>query len=323
MTNYYNMNMEQLLFPWIEYTELSNLINVCKDNNYIYLNISDNIPSELMQYANSDDKNILCSKKHLTFQVSENENINFSYFNSSKYHYSLNKRYLRFFSEYLSDIFKEMLAERTYLDNMFSDININIKIRIKSPTSYKTKLDTRIKNGECIWIDDIVGTRIIVSPKNENQNEDFLVQKCFEIADSLISFRKINNFELKEPIKNFFTHGQNNEYKSIHIKSVQKLNSDFSFETQIRTLKLEQFIENNPLHGHSIYKPRLLNEFSEKKLPVYYYIANNKQSNPYPVKVSDRKAFYHLFHVPIDKYHDELKYVYPAIQLIRNKSIED
>ena len=96
---------------------------------------------------------------------------------------------------------------------------------------------------------------------------------------------------------------------------------DCLFETQIRTLYMEKMSKTSGEIAHTTYKPRLLNENSISKLPIYTEITPflDANGNPTAIEIPFDNTFYHFYGVPLPKHREQLNTVLPFIKEIKNK----
>lgn len=287
---------------------------ISKDNAYLNLKIKD-----------SDDEN------HLLFQFPLAEHDLSALKNRADYQ-DLMDRYHLYTNDYVDEIKKYAIQERKYLHEKFPNLIFNIKIRIKSPMSYSRKLNENILNGKDPYINDIIAERIILSGYADNnkysllkekysdnpevlkklceQEEKELKKMCDEIAKALYDFRIDTNFRMKKDIepneansekeyitKDYIQHPKKNGYESIHILMEHKDNKDFTYETQIRTLQMESMSKTSGEIAHNKYKPRLLNDLSSNRVPIYSEVTPfvDASGNPEILDIPFENRFYHFY----------------------------
>ena len=74
-------------------------------------------------------------------------------------------------------------------------------------------------------------------------------------------------------------------------------NKDFTYETQIRTLEMESLSKTSGEIAHTKYKPRLLNDLSPDRVPIYSEIScfTDEFGNPQIVDIPFENRFYHFY----------------------------
>lgn len=243
-------------------------------------------------------------------------------------------RYRIYDLEYKKIIVEYSIAEREFLQTKFPNLVFNLKIREKSEFSYKKKLNDKLSKDINYnpYIHDIIGERIIVSqldnrvpvPATEEEfektdYENKLISVCFDISEALSTFRKNTVFQLVEA-KNYISNPKVNGYQSIHHIMMNTSNTDLKFETQIRTLTMEEKAKKDDKLAHSTYKPRLLNEYSILKLPKYISISPFCDSNGVPIayEIPQDNNFYHFYGVSYESYRKQLDTLLPYIQYIKD-----
>lgn len=287
---------------------------ISKDNKYLNIKIKDS-----------------SEEKHLLFQFPLEEDDLSALRNRPDYQELIDRYYL-YTNDYVDEIKKYAMQERAYLQERFPELAFNIKIRIKSPTSYTKKLNENILNGKDPYINDIIAERIILSEYNANKERILLKKKnannkeilkqlneedekelrkmCDDIAKALYDFRINTNFRMKKDVepneansekeyitKDYIKHPKENGYESIHILMEHKDNKDFTYETQIRTLQMESMSKTSGEIAHNKYKPRLLNDLSPNRVPIYSEVTPfvDDFGNPEIIDVPFDNRFYHFY----------------------------
>ena len=134
---------------------------------------------------------------------------------------------------------------------------------------------------------------------------------CYEVAKALYEFRLNTNFRMalddtnNNPVKtseeyitkDYISHPKENGYQSLHLLIQNQKNSDFMYETQIRTFEMEDSSKNNDKISHKKYKPRLLNDLSVTRIPLYSVITqfNDSSGNPIIIDAPFDIRFYHFY----------------------------
>lgn len=265
--------------------------------------------SEDQKYLNIKLKDLDANSNHLQFQFPLEENDLSALKNREDYQELVN-RYHLYINDYMDEIKKYAILERAYLQESFPGLVFNIKIRIKSYDSYINKLNENILKGKDPYINDIMAERVIISGYNGSTDESLLTDMCDKIAKSLYDFRIQTNFRMKKDVdpseslsekeyitKDYITHPKSNGYQSIHILMENKNNKDFTYETQIRTLEMEAISKTSGEIAHNKYKPRLLNDLSPNKVPIYSEIScfTDEFGNPEIVDIPLDNRFYHFY----------------------------
>ncbi len=301
-----------------------------------------NLP-ENVQANISDDKKYLNiqlkdteTEKHLLFQFPL-EKTDLSALNNRSDYQELINRYNMYINDYVDEIKKYATEEQIYLKNRFPGLVFNIKIRTKSYDSYIRKMNENILENKDPYINDIIAERIILSAynpdynSNENnpddiskyQNEYVLRHMCDEVAKALYDFRINTNFRMKKDLnkssqqseKNYITkdyieNPKKNGYESIHILMEHDQNKDFTYETQIRTFNMENLSKTSGEIAHKVYKPRVLNDLSTNRVPMYYEITsfNDSVGNPIIVSIPLQNRFYHFYNSERKKNNTSITY---------------
>lgn len=288
--------------------------HISEDNKYLNIKLKDS-PTE----------------KHLLFQFPIEET-NFSTLKSREDYQELIDRYNLYINDYADEIKKYATMERAYLQKRFPELVFNIKIRIKSYDSYIRKLNENILEGKSPYINDIIAERIILSEYTNNEERNLLKEKyannkeimnelyaqdeenlrkmCDEVAKALYDFRIETNFRMKKDIvpniansdkdyitKDYIECPKENGYESIHILMEHKNNKDLTYETQIRTFDMENLSKTSGEIAHKKYKPRILNDLSTNRVPIYSEIScfSDEFGNPIIVDVPLENRFYHFY----------------------------
>lgn len=234
-------------------------------------------------------------------------------------HKELLDRYELYKKEYINIILKYFADAMKFLRPQFPEFNLSCKARIKSEYSYVKKVNQHILDNKPLNISDIIAARIIVSSPDKNIPASILIKKCYEVAELLEQFMQTTNFSIKHIdsslnsaptdksylTKDYIETPKENGYQSLHITAE---NSNLSFELQIRTSDMEMSSKKDEKIAHSNYKLRLLNDLSEKKVPIYAQITSFFDGNGdlqilYPTL---EEAFYHYSSIPHDVYRKEL-----------------
>ena len=295
------------------------------------------IPKNVQAQISDDNKYLniqlkdSSSEKHLLFQFPIEE-IDLSALRSRPDYQELMDRYYLYTNDYVDEIKKYATLERAYLQNKFPELVVNIKIRIKSPDSYINKLNENILDGKDPYINDIIAERIILSENNVNKERNNLKKKysnnkeileklyaedekdlrnmCDEVAKALYEFRINTNFRMKKDVapnkansekeyitKDYIKNPKKNGYESLHILMEHKDNKDFIYETQIRTLEMESISKTSGEIAHNKYKPRLLNDLSPNKVPIYSEVTSfvDDFGNPKIIEIPFDNRFYHFY----------------------------
>lgn len=247
--------------------------------------------------------------KHLCFQLPLQET-DLSQLQRRSDYQELIQRYNLYVNDYSHEVKQYAIGERKYLQEKFPDLVFNIKIRVKSYDSYISKLQKNMENGLDLYINDIMAERIIISEFNGSKDESLLKNICDEVAKALYDFRIDTNFRMKKEIdennynsdkeyvtKDYISTPKQNGYESLHILLENKNNKDFTYETQVRTLEMEKISKTDGDIAHTKYKPRLLNDLSPNRVPLYSEITPflDKDGNPIILDLPLNNRFYHFY----------------------------
>lgn len=292
-SNFHNSNETNLLSKLGLFPLPNNVqVSISNDNRYLNIKLEDS-PTE----------------KHLLFQFPIEEH-DLSALNNRPDYQELINRYHLYINDYVDEIKKYAILERKYLQEKFPGLIFNIKVRLKSYHSYINKLNENILKGKDPYINDIMAERIIISEYNGCQDEDILTDMCDKVAKALYDFRIQTDFRMKKDMdcteaisekpyitKDYIKYPKSNGYQSIHILMENKRNKDFKYETQIRTLEMEAISKTSGEIAHNKYKPRLLNDLSPNRVPIYSEISSFSDDfgNPEIVNISLENRFYHFY----------------------------
>ena len=283
------------LFPLPENVE----VTISSDNKYLNLRLKDSNGS---------------TEDHLLFQILL-KGKDLSALQSSEDYQELLDRYNTYTNEYIDEIKNYAIQERAYIEKLFPNLVFSIKIRIKSYESYLNKINKNVTLGKSPYINDIMAERIIISSMEGSQDEEKLTQMCYEVAKALYDFRLKTNFSIipdkennaaptsKEYItKDYIACPKENGYQSLHILMQNKNNNDFKYETQIRTFEMEDSSKNDEKKSHKKYKPRLLNDLSVTRIPLYSIITQFNDSSGVPIIIDApfKTRFYHFYNNTIN-----------------------
>lgn len=276
-----------------------------------------------------NDKNI---KKPILFQLPIETNNLDAYLKHPQF-VELSDRYEYYSTEYKDKIKDYSSQERKFLQEQFPDMVFNIKVRMKSKSSYEEKENQCILSNESPFINDIIAERIIISEFNGSRDPKVLEEACYTIAKALYDFRINTDFRMKENFnisvhsaktdkefisKDYIANPKENGYKSLHILTEDKTNPDCCYETQIRTFYMEEQSKNDDQMSHSKrYKPRLLNDLSVLKVPKYSEVTNFSDitGNPIVIDVPTKLSFYHYYGISIENYRQQLSIIENFIPL--------
>lgn len=251
----------------------------------------------------------LDENQHLSFQLPLVEDDLSELQNRSDYQ-ELIQRYYLYINDYSDEVKRYAIGERKYLQEKFPGLVFNIKIRIKSYDSYISKLNENLIKGKDLYINDIMAERIVLSEYNGSKDENLLRLMCEDVAKSLYDFRINTNFRMKKELdendansskeyvtKDYISCPKKNGYESLHILLENKNNKDFMYETQVRTFEMEKMSKTSGEMAHTKYKPRLLNDLSPNRVPLYSQISPflDKDGNPTIVDISLDNRFYHFY----------------------------
>lgn len=329
MSNEFTNSLKLDTLPKIPGNNFNSIINI-KDLNLSNLtrNIKMSISDDHL-YINISNMNF---SKPLIFQIPIEPETFTNLYNHPQVEDLLN-RYKLYSTEYKDQIINYSIAERKFIQEQFPNLIFNLKIRQKSEYSYKKKLNdkARIEPEYNLYLHDIIAERIIVSQLDKNipvptDKEDFkkyeeeLRKTCIEISESLKYFRQTSGFtQIQE--KNYILHPKDNGYESIHIIMQNNDNPDCQFETQIRTLFMEKASKTSGEIAHSKYKPRLLNDNSISKLPIYTEITPFTDANDKPISldIPFDNTFYHFYGVTLKNYREQINTILPLIRELKNK----
>ena len=266
--------------------------NISDDNKYLNIKLKDSP-----------------SKQHILFQFPLQET-DFTALKNREDYQELIDRYNLYINDYIDEIKKYATMERSYLQKRFPGLIFNIKIRIKSYDSYINKLNENILESKNPYINDIIAERIILSEYNKSKDEKLLKEKCDEVAKALYDFRIETKFRMKKDIepnvansekeyitKDYINHPKKNGYESIHILMEHKNNKDLTYETQIRTFDMENLSKTSGEIAHKKYKPRILNDLSTNRIPIYSEISCfcDDFGKPIIVDIPLENRFYHFY----------------------------
>lgn len=243
--------------------------------------------------------------KHILFQLPLIEK-NLSSLKNNPNYDALLERYTLYSNEYIYEIKNYALQERKFLQERFPGLVFNIKIRLKSYDSYINKLNGNIEKGKSPYINDIMAERIILSEYIGSTDEQMLTALCDDVARALYDFRINTNFRVqpehslseKEYIsKDYISHPKENGYQALHILMQNKNNHDFTYETQIKTFRMEHMSKTCSEIAHTKYKPRTLNELSATQVPLYVIVTQftDSEGNPIVLDVTFNDRFYHFY----------------------------
>lgn len=287
-------NATQLLLSQLGLFPVPENIEATISENEKYLNLK-------LKEANTNEH------KHLLFQFPLDIPDFHQLENRSDYR-DLISRYYNYTSNYIDEILNYALMEREFLYKTFPELILNMKIRIKSFDSYIEKLSKNAKDNKDLYINDIIAERIIPSEYKGSSDEQILIYMCYEAAKALYDFRSNTNFRMKTTTdsnpahtdkkyitKDYIKHQKDNGYQTLHILLGHNINSDLSFETQIRTLNMENSSKKSQQIAHTQYKPRILNDLSPSRTPIYLGIVIDKNGKASTMPIPFENRFYHYF----------------------------
>lgn len=296
----------------------------------IKISISDDSKYINFQLQNED------IKKPLVFQLPI-EDVNLDAYHSHPQFEELSNRYELYSTEYKDKIKEYSIQERKYLQEQFPGLIFNLKIRMKSKSSYDKKIDDSIQKNAELFINDIIAERIIISEYNSSRKPEVLNQACYDVAKALYDFRANTDFRMKNIdtskniaqtdenyiTKDYIAHPKSNNYQSLHITVEDTTNPDCCYETQIRTFDMEESSKKDEAMAHKKYKPRLLNDRSSLKVPKYIEVTNFLDADGMPIvwELSTAESFYHYYGVYIKDYRSQLSQIeqYVSFKEIRQK----
>lgn len=267
---------------------------ISDDGKYFNLKLKEENPNE---------------NKHILYQFPLEESKIEDLKRRSDYENLIN-RYHLYRNDYIDEVKSYAQSERLFLSQKFPSLIFDLKLRIKSYDSYINKLEENIKKGKDLYINDIMAERITIEEYNNSRDEEILTQMCDEIAKALYEFRINTNFRMKQDVNNnsattekeyvtkdYIKYPKDNGYQSLHLLMAHKNNSDFTYETQIRTHQMEEFSKKSEKMSHKNYKPRIINDLSPNRVPIYYEITNfiDEFGNPIIVEVPIEDRFYHFY----------------------------
>lgn len=296
------------LFPVPENIE----VNISNDGKYLNLKLKEENPDE---------------NKHILYQFPLEESNLESLRNRPDYE-NLISRYHLYRNEYIDEIKSYAQAERVFLSQKFPELIFDLKIRLKSYDSYINKLNENMKKGKDLYINDIMAERITIEEYDGNRDEQVLTQMCDEVAKALYEFRINTNFRMKQDVNNnsaitekeyvtkdYINCPKENGYQSLHLLMVHKNNPDFTYETQIRTHNMEEFSKKSDKISHKNYKPRIINDLSPNRVPIYYEITNfmDEFGNPLIIEVPIEDRFYHFYNSDRNFHSQEKRLKNPSI----------
>lgn len=263
---------------------------------------------DLFPLPQNVEANISDDKKYLNIKLKETKNeqhisyqfpiepLDLSALESRDDYQELSDRYSIYTNDYVDEIKKYAIMERAYLQERFPSLVFSLKIRLKSRESYMKKLNKNILEGKSPYINDIMAERIVISKYNDSDDEKILVPMCEEVKNALCDFRKNTNF--KETLtKNYIVHPKENGYKSIHVLMEDIHNPDLTYETQIRTFDMENISKTSGEVAHNKYKPRILNDLSANRVPIYSEVTNftDEFGKPIMIDLGFDYRFYHFY----------------------------
>lgn len=295
------------------------------------------VPEKVQAQISDDNKYLNIKLKdspteqHILFQFPLEET-DFSALKNRDDYQELIYRYNLYINDYVDEIKKYATMERAYLQKHFPELVFNIKIRTKSYDSYIRKLNENILEGKNPYINDIIAERIILSEYTSNEKRNLLKQNntnnegslkelytqdeqdlkkmCDEVAKALYDFRIQTKFRMKKDIepnvansakeyitKDYIKNPKKNGYESIHILMEHKNNKDLTYETQIRTFDMENLSKTSGEIAHKKYKPRILNDLSTNRVPIYSEIScfSDEFGKPIIVDIPLENRFYHFY----------------------------
>lgn len=274
----------------------------------------------------SDDKKYLNIKlkeakneQHISYQFPI-EPLDLSALESRDDYQELSDRYSIYTNDYVDEIKKYAIMERAYLQNKFPGLIFNIKIRLKSRESYLKKLNQNILDGKSPYINDIMAERIIVSKYNGSEDEDLLVSMCYKVAKAIYDFRINTNFRMKKELadntaptdkeyisKDYIAKPKPSGYKSLHVLIENLNNPDLTYETQIRTFDMENLSKTSGEIAHNKYKPRILNDLSANRVPIYSEVSSftDEFGKPILIDLGFDYRFYHFYNSTKNDHSDE------------------
>ena len=323
MDNAYKNSIKVSIVPKKPSTSIMEKLNLADLPENIKVSLSPD--NSCINLYNTDFKN------PLVFRIPIHEE-DFSLLSNNPRNEELLNRYKLYSTEYKDIITNYSIAERKFLQERFPDVVFNIKIRQKSEYSYKKKLNDKLKKdpNSNLFLHDLIAERIIITQLDKNvpvpadskefeKYEKELQKTCFEFSEALNEFRRTSEFSLIQE-KNYIENPKASGYQSIHDIMQHNLIPDCMFETQIRTLYMEEVAKTGDEIAHTKYKPRLLNDVSISKLPRYTEITPflDAHGNPTAINISKNEAFYHFYGVTLENFESQLNTLLPYITDFRN-----
>lgn len=327
-------------------TPIKNLSQIDKNNLLLQKLGLANISEALNISISPDEEYIDISLKSnnelplpIVFNIPIHEKKLNNYYNHPQLE-ELSNRYESYSTEYKEKIKEYSIQERRHLQENFPGLVFNHKIRMKSKPSYEQKIDSNISKNKNLFIDDIIGERIIISEYNGSRDPSVLQDACYLVAEALYDYRGETNFRMKHTnnnckyksdkiylTKDYIKYPKDNGYESLHIKVEDRTNPDCVCETQIRTYDMEEASKKAENQAHSLaYKPRVIDDRAPLRVPKYCEITSflDSDGNPTVYDLPIKYAFYNYYGFPLEAYRNQLYEIEKYVKLsdIRKK-LED
>lgn len=212
-------------------------------------------------------------KKNKNFLVSTAINEDFAYILNitanlfwKRLYYIYN--YKKLFLNHLRD-------EYNALKCAFPEVEFIPEARIKSKSSYNSKINKILSSGTFRDIYDIFGNRYIVLSVNGSKNEDDIIPILYKMKDFL-SYSSKDSINIENRFKDYIAHPSKVAYQSLHISRLHfpKNHASYQSETQLRSYNMHCNASFGPFGHINFYKKRIPGITNVPELFEYVFDSN-------------------------------------------------
>ena len=212
------------------------------------------------------------------------------------------ENFIKYQFDYKSRFWSQAMQAHCAISRLFPEVDFFTVCRIKS---FKSTLDKARKKGmENVF--DIHGMRHVITSINEidesSVTEDMLIAWCYRLQRYLEHYYENLGISIDpHRKKDYIKTPKKNGYQALHMSGVVEYEDSRRFESQIKTVKMDQFAKHGNANHAERYKPRELGENPLISLPTYAVI-KTQDGKPVFHELTTAECFQYFYNVPYSEY---------------------
>lgn len=212
------------------------------------------------------------------------------------------EEYSNYLTEYKKLFYTQAHDVHQAIQKAFPTMDFHTICRIKSFDSTLDKIKRRTKEK----VFDIHGMKHIIHSVDGDTSEPVLMAYCYKMKSFLENYYSNLGIEISR-IKDYIASPKESGYEALHLSGKVLNENSRKFETQIKTVKMEEIAKHGSANHAEKYKPRQLGNYPIAKVPHYLTIFTSDDGQILSHELSLSERFQYFYNIPYETYLENIK----------------